>query len=93
MVRICEIVEQAINTGFLDVQAEEKLRQLLSAKYDGDDLKFFMKLQLAAMNGDVKLESHEKRRLLRTQSLACSRGEFRHTHRNSPPASHGYATA
>jgi hypothetical protein len=37
------------------------LRQLLGTKYDGDDLKLFMKLQLAAMNGEVKLESHERR--------------------------------
>jgi hypothetical protein len=38
------------------------LRQLLGTKYeyDGDDLKLFMKLQLAAMNGEVKLESHER---------------------------------
>ncbi len=73
-----EIVQQAINTGYLDIQAEEQLRQLLSTKYDGDDLRLFMKLQLAAMNGEVRLESHEQRRLLSTQSLAYSRRSWTH---------------
>ena len=93
MVRIREIVQQAINRGYLDLKAEEQLRQLLSAKYDGDDLRFFMKLQLAAMNGEVKLESHERRQLLITQSLACSREEVGRTRRSNPLASQRYATA
>jgi len=69
MLRIRELVQQAINTGYLDVKAEEQLRQLLSTKYDLDDLRIFMKLQLAAMNGEVKLESHERRQFFNTQSL------------------------
>jgi hypothetical protein len=61
MNKICELVQQALNTGYLDLEAEKQLRQLLVAKYDKEDLKFFMKLQLAAMNGEVTLESHEQR--------------------------------
>lgn len=69
MLRICELVQQAINTGYLDLKAEEQLRQLLNTKYDIEDLRLFMKLQLAAMNGEVRLESHEQRKIFNTQSL------------------------
>lgn len=62
MVQIRELVQQALNIGYLDLKAEEQLRQLLGAKYDRDDLRLFMELQQAAMNGEVKLESHERRR-------------------------------
>jgi len=61
MAKICELVQQAINTGYLDLTAEAQLRQLLGTKYDADDLRFFLKLQEAAMKGEVKLESHERR--------------------------------
>lgn len=60
MTPIRELVHQAINTGYLDLKAESQLRELLCSKYDADDLRFFMKLQEAAMNGEVKLESHER---------------------------------
>lgn len=63
MNRICQVVQQALNTGYLGLEAEEQLRQLLGAVYE-EDLKFFMKLQLAAMNGEVTLESHEQRKAL-----------------------------
>ncbi len=66
MVRIREIVQKAIDTGYLDLEAEEQLRQLLGNKYELEDLKSFMQLQLAAMNGEVIIESH-KRRCLNTQ--------------------------
>lgn len=59
MVRIREIVQQALSLGYLTVEAEEQLRQLLTKKYDSDDLKAFMKLQQAAMSGIVKQESRE----------------------------------
>ncbi len=62
MNKICQVVQQALNTGYLDLEAEEQLRQLLGAVYEEEDLKFFMKLQLAAMNGEVTLESHEQRK-------------------------------
>jgi hypothetical protein len=66
MIRIREVVQQALDTGYLNLEAEEQLRQLLGTKYDIEDLKTFMKLQLAAMNGEVTLESH-KRRFLKSQ--------------------------
>jgi hypothetical protein len=50
MAKICELVQQAINTGYLDLTAEAQLRQLLSTKYDADDLRFFLKLQEAAID-------------------------------------------
>ena len=66
MIRICEVVQQALETGYLDLDAEDRLRQLLGTKYDLEDFNSFMKLQLAAMKGEVTLESH-KRRVLNTQ--------------------------
>jgi hypothetical protein len=62
--KICEVVQQALEIGYLDLEAEKKLRQLLGVKYDEKDLKFFMKLQLAAMNGEVTLESHKQRQAM-----------------------------
>ena len=74
--RICELVEQAINTGYLDLKAEEQLRKLLGTKkYEGHDLRLFMKLQLAAMNGEVKLESHQRRQFLSNTIASTLRGE------------------
>jgi hypothetical protein len=64
MLRICELVQEVMNTGYLDLKAEEQLRQLLSTKYDMEDLRIFMRLQLAAMNGEVRIESHEQRQLV-----------------------------
>lgn len=60
MVLIREIVEEALQTGYLSIQAEEQLRQLLSKKYDLEDLKAFMTLQQVAMAGLVKQESRKK---------------------------------
>ena len=62
MARIRELVGQVLAIGYVDLEAEEQLRQLLAAKYDADDLRAFMRLQLAAMNGEVRLESHERQR-------------------------------
>ena len=74
--RICDLVEQAINTGYLDLKAEEQLRKLLGTKkYEGHDLRLFMKLQLAAMNGKVKLESHQRRQFLSNTIASTLRGE------------------
>jgi len=61
MILIREIAYQALNTGYLTLEAEEQLRQLLQTKYSSEDLKAFMKLQLAAMAGLVKQESRESR--------------------------------
>lgn len=59
MILIRELVQQAIATGYLTVEAEEQLRQLLTKKYDREDLTAFMRLQQAAMAGSVRQESRE----------------------------------
>ncbi|MGL5795422.1 MAG: hypothetical protein ACRC06_13675 [Waterburya sp.] len=56
---IREIVEQALNTGYLTLEAEEKLRMMLKNKYELEDLEAFIDLQQAAMIGVVKQESRE----------------------------------
>ena len=56
---IREIVDRAINTGYLTLEAEEKLRIMLKDKYDLEDLEAFIDLQQAAMVGMVRQESRE----------------------------------
>ena len=56
---IREIVQQALASGCLTIDAEEQLRQLLAQKYDAQDFRAFMKLQQATMAGLVKQESRE----------------------------------
>jgi flagellar biosynthesis protein FliP len=60
MLQIRNVVQQAISTGYLTVEAEEQLRQLLTKKYDREDLKAFMTLQQAAMTGQVRQQSRER---------------------------------
>lgn len=60
MIRIRDIVEQTLATGYLSVEAENQLRQLLATRYDREDFKAFVILQEAAMNGRVKQESRER---------------------------------
>ena len=57
MILIREVVQQALFTGYLTVDAEEQLRKMLRGKYDSEDLRAFMTLQQAAMSGQVKQES------------------------------------
>ncbi len=60
MDRILEIVQQALATGYLTVEAENRLRLLLqTTKYGLDDFNAFMTLQQSAMAGIVKQESRE----------------------------------
>lgn len=61
MFLIRELVQQALITGYLTVEAENQLRRLLQKKYELDDLDAFVKLQQAAMSGLVKQESRELR--------------------------------
>ncbi len=56
---IREIVEQALTTGYLTVEAEDSLRRMLRNKYDLEDLEAFIDLQQATMLGMVKQESRE----------------------------------
>lgn len=59
MLLIRNLVQQALSTGYLTIEAEEQLRQMLARKYDLEDLKAFMTLQQAAMAGKVKQQSRE----------------------------------
>jgi len=56
---IREVVKQALNTGYLTLEAEEKLRVMLKNKYELEDLEAFINLQKATMVGIVKQESKE----------------------------------
>lgn len=68
---IREIAQQALKTGYLTVEAENQLRQLLSTKYDWEDFKAFIRLQQEAMEGRVRQESRE-----RLNSRGLSGGSF-----------------
>lgn len=65
---ITQIVQKSLATGYLTVEAEEQLRQLLQTKYDVEDFKAFITLQKEAMEGRVKQESRE---LLNSQLTAA----------------------
>ena len=56
---IREIAEQALNSGYLSIESEDKLRMMLRSKYELEDLEAFINLQQAAMTGLVKQESRE----------------------------------
>lgn len=68
---IRKIVHQSLATGYLTVEAEEQLRQLLRTKYDFEDFTAFISLQKAAMEGRVKQESRELQRLKSSESLSA----------------------
>ena len=57
---IREVVQQALNTGYLTLEAEDNLRNMLKRKYEIEDFEAFIQLQQAAMMGEVKQESREK---------------------------------
>ncbi|GAB4524062.1 MAG: hypothetical protein Tsb0014_02150 [Pleurocapsa sp.] len=59
MEMIREVVKQALKTGYLTLEAEDKLREMLKSKYELEDLEAFINLQQAAMIGRVKQESRE----------------------------------
>jgi flagellar biosynthesis protein FliP len=59
MFLIRDLVKHAISTGYLTVEAEAQLREMLTKKYEREDLNAFMALQQAAMAGRVKQESRE----------------------------------
>lgn len=60
MILIRNVVQEALSTGYLTIEAEEQLRQMLAKKYDREDFKAFMALQQAAMAGQVKQQSRER---------------------------------
>ncbi len=57
---IREIVKQALSTGYLTLEAENNLRNMLRCKYELEDFEAFIELQQAAMMGQVKQESRER---------------------------------
>lgn len=60
MNQIKVIVEDCLNTGYLTITAEEKLRKLLqTTKYGLEDFNAFVKLQEAVIEGLVRQESRE----------------------------------
>lgn len=62
MALIRDVVRTALTTGYLTIEAENQLRQLLAGKYEQEDFLAFMILQEAAMTGRVKQESRERLR-------------------------------
>lgn len=68
MLLIREIVKESLAIGYLSLEAEDQLRQLLTTKYDPQDLKAFMVLQKAVISGVVRQESRE----LHERSLAVA---------------------
>lgn len=75
MTGIREVVDQVMTTGYLSVEAEDRLRYLLQATHYGEDeMNAFVNLQLAAMAGQVRQESREllKRQRDNEQSLSCA---------------------
>jgi len=60
MIRIRDVVQKALASGYLTVEAENQLRHLLTSRYDVEDFNAFMTLQEAAMTGKVKQESRER---------------------------------
>lgn len=64
MTKIRDLAQQALQTGYLTMAAEEQLRQLLSTRYELEDFNAFMSLQQAAMLGQVKQESRERLKVM-----------------------------
>lgn len=72
MVLIREVVEHAFATGYLSLAAENQLRQLLTTKYEEEDLNAFITLQQAVMDGCVLQESREIRQYQHEYLQNCS---------------------
>jgi hypothetical protein len=69
MVRIYDLVQTALATGYLTIAIEEQLRSLLKAsQYEPKDLAAFTKLQQFVMEGSIKQESREQMRIQRYPS-------------------------
>lgn len=59
---IRDVVQTALTTGYLSLEAETQLRNLLqTTKYSSPDLWAFHQLQIAAMTGKVMQQSRENR--------------------------------
>jgi hypothetical protein len=59
-IRVRDVVQEVMSTGYLSLNLENKLRRMLqTTHYDSEDVHAFANLQLAAMSGKVKQESRE----------------------------------
>lgn len=56
MALIRDVVQEVMKTGCLTIEAEEQLRVLLRTRYNWEDLNAFVRLQEAAMTGQVRQE-------------------------------------
>ncbi len=73
MLSISEIVQQALATGHLTVEAENQLRLLLqTTKYGLEEFNAFMTLQKSAMAGLVRQESRQLKELPHLCASSCS---------------------
>jgi hypothetical protein len=57
---ICDLVTTTLKNGYLTVEQENKLKQLLqTTKYGREDFDAFIRLQNAAFDGLIRQESRE----------------------------------
>ncbi|HEY9669232.1 MAG TPA: hypothetical protein V6C91_20640 [Coleofasciculaceae cyanobacterium] len=59
MSTIREIVYQVLQSGYLTLEAEEKMRQMFAVRYDLADIEALTRLQQATKSGLVKQQSRE----------------------------------
>ena len=57
---IRDIVQESLSLGYLSREAEERLRVKLRRKYDSEDFRAFMQLQIAIREGQIRQESREQ---------------------------------
>jgi dephospho-CoA kinase len=61
MSTIHQLVQQALAQGYLTIDAEQQLRNLVqTTKYSLEDMNAFVNLQIAAKDGHIRQESREK---------------------------------
>lgn len=72
MILIKEIVQQALNLGYLSIADQNQIQALLQTSYDSEDLDAFIILQRAVVAGDVKQESRRKSSLYSNSKEAAS---------------------
>ena len=59
MSTIREIVHQVLQSGYLTVEIEEKVRQLFTIQYELEDIEALTRLQQATISGQVRQQSRE----------------------------------
>jgi hypothetical protein len=61
MTTIHQLVQQTLERGYLTIDVEQQLRNLVqTTKYGLEDLNAFVNLQIAAKDGQIKQESRER---------------------------------